>query len=241
MSSQSPQEQAKKKAAYQAVDAHIQDGMNVGIGSGSTVVYAVERLVQRAKEEKLHITCVPSSFQATQLIVDGGLTLSDLTRTPLLDVAIDGADECDSELNCIKGGGACMLQEKLLATYSKKFIVIADARKDSAKLGQQWKKGIPLEVVPAAFTPVQNKIKEVGGKPKLRMAEKKAGPVVTDNGNFVIDVDFGVVEPERVAALDAQLQAIVGIVETGLFVRMADKAYFGQEDGSVTTRDGNKK
>jgi hypothetical protein len=131
-------ETGKRSAANQAVDEWLQDGMTVGIGSGSTVVYAVERIVQRVKEEKLKITCVPTSFQATQLINDGprarhltarlgvrfttltlllrslplsgGLTLSDLGRTPSLDIAIDGADEVDSELNCIKGGGACMLQ-----------------------------------------------------------------------------------------------------------------------------------
>ena len=137
MSSLSPLEQAKQRAAHRAVNEHIKTGMNVGIGSGSTVVYAVERLVERVKSENLQITCVPSSFQATQLIVDGGLVLSDLTRTPSLDVAIDGADEVDSSLNCIKGGGACMLQEKIIISCAKKFVVIADYRKDSKQLGQQ--------------------------------------------------------------------------------------------------------
>jgi len=142
MSSQtslSPQELAKQKAAHQAVDAHIRSGMKVGIGSGSTVVYAVERLVQRVRDEKSlsDVVCVASSFQAVQLITEGGLVLSDLSRTPRLDVAIDGADEVDSALNCIKGGGACMLQEKVVASCADKFIVIADARKDSKQLGQQ--------------------------------------------------------------------------------------------------------
>jgi ribose 5-phosphate isomerase A len=105
----SPLESAKRAAAYQAVDEHVATNMVVGIGSGSTVVYAVERIVQRVKAEGLVLQCVPSSFQATQLINEGGLHLSDLSRTPVIDVAIDGADEVDASLNCIKGGGACML------------------------------------------------------------------------------------------------------------------------------------
>jgi DeoR/GlpR family transcriptional regulator of sugar metabolism len=146
MSSQtslSPQELAKQKAAHQAVDAHIRSGMKVGIGSGSTVVYAVERLVQRVRDEKSlsDVVCVASSFQAVQLITEGGLVLSDLSRTPRLDVAIDGADEVDSARNCIKGGGACMLQEKVVASCADKFIVIADTRKDSKQLGQQVRVG----------------------------------------------------------------------------------------------------
>lgn len=100
----------------------------------------------------------------------------------------------------------------------------------------QWKKGIPLEVVPLAYVPVMNRLKALGGKPVLRMAQQKAGPVVTDNGNFVIDVDFGVVESSAVAALDASLQSIVGVVETGLFVGLAQKAYFGTTDGQVSSR-----
>ena len=237
-SSLSPLELAKQKAAHQAVDNHVKSGMRVGIGSGSTVVYAVERLGQRKKDEKdFEITCVPSSFQATQLITNAGLTLSDLSRTPELDVAIDGADEVDASLNCIKGGGGCMLQEKLVVSCAHRFIVVADQRKDSTVLGTQWKQGIPIEVVPSAWVPVSNALKKMGGKPTLRMAVKKAGPVLTDNANFIIDVDFGTVAPEKVGPLDAQLQAIVGVVETGLFVGRAEKAYFGQEDGSVKTRN----
>jgi ribose 5-phosphate isomerase A len=114
--------------------------------------------------------------------------------------------------------------------------VIADSRKDSKQLGEQWKKGIPLEVVSMAYVPVMKRLEEMGGKPKLRMAKEKAGPVVTDNGNFVIDVDFGVLAPSSVHELNQKLLNIVGIVETGLFVRMAEKAYFGKEDGSVSSR-----
>lgn len=239
-SSLPPLEQAKQRAAHQAVDAHIKSGMRVGIGSGSTVVYAVERLEQRRHSEGLEVTCVPSSFQATALITKAGLTLSDLSRTPHLDVAIDGADEVDAALNCIKGGGGCMLQEKIVVSCAAKFIVVADARKDSAKLATQWTKGIPLEVIPSAHVPVCNALRAMGGTPTLRMAgASKAGPVVTDNGNFVVDVVMNggkPIEVSEVAELDRKLQDIVGVVETGLFVGRAAEAYFGQEDGSVKHR-----
>lgn len=215
----------------------------MGIGSGSTVVFVVERLVELVQKGKLKdLLCVPTSFQSTQLIIasQGALTLTDLSRTPELDLALDGADEVDDNLNCIKGGGACMLQEKIVAASAIKFVVVADETKDSKRLGEKWKKGIPLEVVPMAHVPVMNKLKAMGGKPVLRMAgEKKAGPVVTDNGNFVVDVDFGLLggsDGRDVAQLDQQLQAIVGVVETGLFVGMASKAYFGNKDGSVSSR-----
>ena len=103
-------EQAKKIAAEKAIDEHIKDNMVVGIGSGSTIVYGVNRLAERVKNENLNIICIPTSFQAKQLIVQNKLVLGELERNPVLDVAIDGADECDLALNCIKGGGGCLLQ-----------------------------------------------------------------------------------------------------------------------------------
>lgn len=103
-------ETAKKIAAEKAVNDHVKDNLIVGIGSGSTIVYAVNRLVERVKTEKLNIVCIPTSFQAKQLILQNHLTLGELETYPVLDVAIDGADECDRDLNCIKGGGGCLLQ-----------------------------------------------------------------------------------------------------------------------------------
>ncbi|XP_064120660.1 ribose-5-phosphate isomerase-like [Macrobrachium nipponense] len=151
------------------------DGDKVGIGSGSTVVYAVERLAQRVGEEGLQVTCVPTSFQARQLIIQNNLKLSDLEITPELDVAIDGADEADANLTLIKGGGGCQLQEKIVASAAKLFVVIADYRKDSTSLGEQWKKGVPIEVVPMAYRPVQMKLESLlGGKAVLREAKSKA-------------------------------------------------------------------
>lgn len=228
-------EDAKKLAGFSAVNDWVKDGMIVGVGSGSTVVYVVERLVERVREEKLNIVCVPTSFQANQLIVNGGLPLGDLSRYPVLDVAIDGADEVDGDMNLIKGGGGCQTQEKIVASCAQKFVVVADYRKMSKTLGEKWKKGIPIEVIPMAYAPTLHKIKALGGKGVLRMAKNKAGPVVSDNGNFIIDADFGSIKDP--AKLNNELIHVAGVVETGLFCGMACKAYFGMEDGSVQTQE----
>merc|ERR1712083_522007 len=132
---------------------------------------------------------------------------------------IDGADEVDINLNCIKGGGGCQTQEKIIASCSKQFVVVADYRKDATTLCEKWKKGVPVEVIPLAYVPVMKKIETMGGKPKLRMAKSKAGPLVTDNGSFILDVDFGLVK--EVEKLNQSLMMIPGVVETGLFVNMA--------------------
>jgi len=231
-------EAGKKAAAYAAVDEQIKNNHAVGIGSGSTVIYAVERLAERVKTENLSIVCTPTSFQARQLIVQNGLQLTDLEQHPELDIAIDGADEVDQNLVCIKGGGGCQTQEKIVAACAKKFVVIADDRKDSKYLGQQWTKGVPIEVVPLAYHPVSKKIEStLGGKAVLRMAKNKAGPVVTDNGHFVIDWQFEGNNSGKWAGINTQITMIPGVVETGLFVNMACKAYFGTAEGTVVTRE----
>jgi len=208
--------------------------MALGIGSGSTIVYAVEHIAKRVKDENLKLICVPTSFQAKNLIIKLNLTLSSLDQHPELDLVIDGADEVDENLNLIKGGGACQTQEKIIASCGKRFIIVADYRKNSKKLGQNWKNGIPIEVLPMAYVPIMKKLQTLGGKPVLRMGEKKAGPVVTDNGGFILDVDFG--EIDNPADLERKISVIPGVVETGLFVRMAAKAYFGNSDGTVSTK-----
>ncbi|XP_010708959.1 ribose-5-phosphate isomerase [Meleagris gallopavo] len=153
-----------------------------------------------------------------------------------LDVAIDGADEVDSDLNLIKGGGGCLTQEKIVAGYAKCFIVIADYRKKSESLGEQWKKGIPIEVIPMAYVPVTRALtKNFGGAAELRMAVSKAGPVVTDNGNFILDWKFDKVH--EWSEVNTAIKMIPGVVETGLFIDMAEVVYFGMEDGSVSVRE----
>ncbi|XP_038071329.1 ribose-5-phosphate isomerase-like [Patiria miniata] len=226
-------EVAKRAAAYAAVDTHVKDNYRLGVGSGSTIVYAVERLAQRVKEEKLSVQCVPTSFQARQLIVNNGLVLSDLEKTPQLDVAIDGADEVDRDLNLIKGGGGCQTQEKIVAANAKYLVVIADYRKKSSHLGEHWDRGVPIEVIPLAYRPIMNTLAlQLGGEAVLRMAKSKAGPVVTDNGNFILDWKFKAV-PESWEAVNQQIKMIPGVVETGLFIKMTRQVYFGMEDGSI--------
>ncbi|CAG9836085.1 unnamed protein product [Diabrotica balteata] len=232
-SSMSSLKEAKRLAAYKAVDEHVKDGHIVGVGSGSTAVFAVDRLAERYHKEKINIKCVPTSFQSRQLVLQNQLPLADLDLYPQLDVCIDGADEVDANMVLIKGGGGCLLQEKIVASCSKKLVVIADYTKDSEKLGQQYKKGIPIEVSPMAYVPIRRKIElTFGGNVQLREAVMKAGPVVTDNGNFILDwKDFNQDYDWRM--VNTELLQIPGVVETGLFVDMAVMAYFGMPDGSV--------
>jgi len=232
--------QAKRCAARAAVDRFVKNGQVVGIGSGSTIEFAVDRLAERAKSENLKVSCVPTSFQARQLIVKYNLLLTDLDRNPVLDVAIDGADEVDSNKVLIKGGGGCLTQEKIVAHAAKKFVVIADFTKDSEHLGQRWSKGVPIEVIPMAYIPIINSLEtEFGGKVVLRMAKSKAGPVVTDNGNFIVDWIFE--EPksfnDRWPEVNTFIKMLPGVVETGLFVDMANTIIFGSEDGGLKTVD----
>jgi len=228
-------EEAKKKAAFAAVDNHVDNNSVVGVGSGSTIVYAVERLAEKVKQEGMSVRCIPTSFQARQLILSNKLTLTDLEQDPEIDVTIDGCDEADKNLTVIKGGGGCLTQEKIVATYSKKFIVIADYRKQSQQLGQAWDY-VPLEVIPMAYLPLSRLIeRRLGGEARLRMAKAKAGPVVTDNGNLVLDWYWDKTRELEGGwgEVDKRISCMAGVVETGLFVDMADRAYFGREDGGV--------
>lgn len=229
-------EKSKKLCAYAAVDENLDPKLHkvIGIGSGSTVVYIAERIGQL--ESKLNFTCIPTGFQSKQLIIDNGLKLGSIEENPIIDIAFDGADEIDSDLNLIKGGGACQLQEKIVADCSKKFIIVADDRKNSGKLGRSWKKGVPIEVIPSAYTKIINELKALGGNPTVRPGTPaKAGPVISDNGNFIIDCDFNEIEPSNVKELNNKIKMMVGVVETGLFVNMAEKAYIGNSDGTVST------
>lgn len=227
-------EHAKRMAAFRAVDANFPPHAKVvGIGSGSTVVYVAERIGQLAN--KGDFVCIPTGFQSKQLIIDNGLTLGTIEQYPEIDIAFDGADEVDAQLNLIKGGGACLFQEKLVASLAAKFVVVADTRKQSpSTLGVAWRKGVPIEVVPNAYAVVTRHLAAMGAVlVVLRQGgAAKAGPVVTDNNNFLIDADFGAISDP--AALHEKLKLMVGVVDTGLFVGMATKAYFGAESGEVT-------
>jgi len=228
-------ENAKKKAAYTAIDEFVREGMIIGIGSGSTIIYAVERLISRVKNEGLKITCIPTSFQSYQLITSNKLNLGNLDLYPDIDIDIDGADEIDNNLNLIKGGGGCHVHEKIIANNSKQMVVIADYRKESINLGEKWRNGIPIEVIPIAYVPIMKKLEKMGGKPILRMGKNKAGPCISDNGNFIIDVDFGVIN--NPIELNEKIKSIPGVIDTGIFINNKDAnivaAYIGLENGNV--------
>ena len=224
-------EKGKKTAAIKAVEENVKSGMVLGIGSGSTVVYAVEKIAELNSANNLNLKCVPTSFQSYQLIIDHGLTLVSLDQYPELDLDIDGADEIDKDLNLIKGGGGCLVQEKIIASNSRRLIIIADFRKKSELLGEKWKKGVPVEVIPMSYVPLMKKLEGLGGSPKLRMAQAKVGPLVTDNGNFIIDVDFGTINNPK--ELNTKVLNIPGVVDTGLFIDMTSKAYIGTSEGDV--------
>jgi len=217
-------EKAKKNAALEAVK-HLRNGFTVGLGSGSTAAYAIEEIGRRMKHEELRVQGVPTSYQAFMLAVQHGIPATTLEEQPTLDLTIDGADQIDPQLDLIKGMGGALAREKIVASASKKLIIIADENKKVKVLGEN-NHPVPVEALPFAASLVMRRIREMGGTPVLREGKRKVGPVITDNGNVIIDADFQLVhEP---AELERKLKFLPGIVETGLFIRMADVAYVGK-------------
>jgi ribose 5-phosphate isomerase A len=216
-----PIQQAKKAAALEAVK-HVKDNFVVGLGSGTTVAFAIEALGEKAKKEHLNILGIPSSNQAFQLAVQYGVPITTLDEHPVIDVTIDGADQVTPDLHLIKGMGAALLREKIVAAASKLNIIIVDATKKVDVLGQNHQV-VPVEVLPFALALVKRKIVEAGGKPVIREGKGKLGAIITDNGNVILDVDFGeIADPE---ALEAKIKLIPGVIETGLFNNLTDIVY----------------
>jgi ribose 5-phosphate isomerase A len=209
-------------AAVKAVD-HVKDGFVVGLGSGTTVAYALRELGKKIRLGELHISGVPTSYQAHMLAVQHHIPTTTLDEHRRLDIGIDGADQVDEQLNMIKGVGGALTREKIVASASRMNVVVIDETKLTRQLGVN--QAVPIEVLPFAMSTVTARLKEWGSKPVLREAERKLGPVVTDNGNFILDVDLGPIrKPEE---LNQRLKTIPGIVETGLFVGMAKMVYVG--------------
>ncbi|MDR0371982.1 MAG: ribose-5-phosphate isomerase RpiA [Nitrososphaerota archaeon] len=222
-----PITEQKQKAAIAAVK-HVKDGFVVGLGSGSTAALAIEALGNRIKVENLHIMGIPSSYQAFQLAVDCGIPITTLEEYPQIDVTIDGADQLTSELFLIKGGGAALAREKIVAAASKLNVIIADQSKKVQRLGVN-NQFVPVEVIPFALAPIKRKLAELGATPVIRETKGKLGPVITDNGNAVIDGYFGeIVNP---AELSITVKMIPGVAETGFFVGLTDIAYIGMGSG----------
>ena len=209
-------EQAKRAAGYRAADM-VEEGMVVGLGTGSTVYFSIERLSERVREG-LQITGIPTSFQTALRARAAGIPLTTLDDNPVIDIAIDGADEVDPKLRLIKGRGAAHLREKCVAAAAKCFVVVVDEQKIVKNLGAA---AVPVEVLPFAIMPVLNDLRGLGCVPVIREAVKKDGPVITDNGNFIVDCKFTEIRnPEQ---LEVTLAAIPGIVESGLFCQFVKK------------------
>lgn len=216
-------EEAKRRAALAAVK-HVKDGFVVGLGSGSTTAYAITALGERVSSERLTVLGVPTSYQAFLLAVQHGIAVTTLEEHPEIDVTIDGADQIDPQLNLIKGMGAALAREKIVASASKHNIIMADESKKVQVLGEK-DHPVPVEVLPFALSIVKRRIEAVGGEAVVREGKGKLGPVITDNGNAIIDAVFGPINDA--AALEQKLKMIPGVVETGLFIGLTDIVYVG--------------
>ena len=213
----------KKRVGYEAAKL-VKDGDVVGLGTGSTTHYFIEKLGLRIKNEDITILGIPTSYQSFFLGRDSGIQITTLEEHDV-DIAVDGADEVDPKLNLIKGGGAAHTLEKIVDESAKKFVVIVDGSKIVTELGRF---PVPVEVIPQATRTVKEHLLNMGGIPQLRMAERKDGPVVTDNGNFIYDVKFTIKNPKK---LEIELNTIPGVVENGIFSQIVDEVIVGRDTG----------
>ncbi|MBN9674498.1 ribose-5-phosphate isomerase RpiA [Salipiger bermudensis] len=234
----SPIDKAKFVAAKRAAD-YVQSGMRVGLGTGSTAAWLVRCLGEKVREEGLRFRGVPTSTRTAELAREVGIEVISLDEAGWLDLTIDGADEFDSELNLIKGGGGALLQEKIVATASDEMIVIADAAKHVETLGAF---PLPVEVIPFGWTASQALLEEalvtmdvLGRKTTLRMNGER--PYITDEGNYILDLHLSRIGNARQLAM--LVNQIPGVVENGLFIDICDRVIIGYGDGRVETRDIN--
>lgn len=220
---------AAKKAVGEHVASMISSGMALGVGTGSTAAMAIEALGKRIKEEGLQVKGVATSFAAERLARQHGIQLATLDEVPDLDLAFDGADEVDPDFVLIKGRGAAQTREKIVASRAKQFIVLVDESKLVQALGHRMP--LPVEVVPMAVTPVMQVLQSLGAKAEIRMGIKKDGPVVSDQGMWVVDAMFeGITDPDHVNDV---LLKTPGVVDHGLFIELATQVLVGKADGSV--------
>ncbi|UCH56735.1 MAG: ribose-5-phosphate isomerase RpiA [Candidatus Bathyarchaeota archaeon] len=220
-------DRAKSRAAEAAAD-RIKNGSIIGLGSGSTARHLIRIIGKHLNSGKLtEIKGIPTSIQTSADAKEAGISLTTLDEYPEVDISIDGADQIDNSLDAIKGGGGALLREKVVASASKEYILIADQRKLTSRLGEGCP--LPIEVLPFSLGAVIRKIEALGASVKVRISEEKSGPVVTDNGNFILDATFGFIAQAR--NLEEELKTIPGVLETGLFLGYADEAYIGTPDG----------
>ena len=219
------QNQMKQAVADAAVN-QIKDGMVLGLGSGSTAALMIQGLGAKLSSGELkNIVGVTTSFQGEVLAAELKIPLLSLNAVDRIDLAIDGADEVDPSFQLIKGGGACHVQEKLVAARAERFVVVVDSTKLVNRLNLGFL--LPVEVLPGAWRQVKQNLEGLGGHAELRMAQRKAGPVVTDQGNLVLDLKLndGIADP---TALEQTINNIPGVLENGLFVNLADEVLVGE-------------
>ncbi len=196
--------------AFEDAASHIRDGMIIGLGSGSTVASFLDLLSQRVKSNDLNIRVIPTSLQIKLKAEELGFEIADHTLIPYIDLVYDGADEIDADLNMIKGGGGALLREKIVMYAAKKSIILASANKFVDRLNMK----VPVEVLPFARSYVIDRLKDMNGKPSIRMLNK-GYPFITENGNIILDTDFGIIEePYR---LEEEVKHIAGVIEVGIF------------------------
>ncbi|MGA2627341.1 MAG: ribose 5-phosphate isomerase A [Candidatus Bathyarchaeia archaeon] len=222
-------EDAKRRAVLKALQP-IRNGWIIGLGSGTTAAYALAEIARLSRARHFELSVVPTSHQIENLAISHGLRIKTMNEAHTVDYAIDGADQVEvPSLNLIKGGGAALLREKVVDSTAHKLAIVVDETKITKHLGD--KQPIPLEVFPFAYKSVQIKLANMGARARLRESTGKVGPVITDNGNFILDADFG--RLENPSKLDRQLKMVPGLIETGLFLKMADLVYVGRSDGNV--------
>jgi ribose 5-phosphate isomerase A len=219
---------AKRLAGEQAA-TYVEDGMLIGIGTGSTVYWTIIKLAELV-QKGLRIRGVPTSKQTEILALKQGIPLISIAEADDLDLTIDGADEVNPQLDLIKGGGGALLREKMVASISRRLIIVVDESKYVPELGRF---PLPVEVVPYGWEVSSRQIRKLGGIPNLRIRED-SNPFVTDNGNFIMDCDFTAIETP--IDLSIELNKIPGVVENGLFSNMADTVIIGCNNGLVTKR-----
>jgi ribose 5-phosphate isomerase A len=216
-----------KKAAGEKAAALVQPGMLVGLGTGSTAYWAIEKIGEMVKGG-LNIRAVATSLASEKQARELGIPITSFSEIQQLDIDIDGADEVSHDLQIIKGGGGALLREKIVAMASRKKVIVADERKYVKTLG---KFPLPIEIIPFGWEIVFRAVQSLQGGPTLRTKDDK--PYITDNGNYILDCAFGAIEnPEQ---LHHQLKAITGVVETGLFINMKPTVIIAYENGEVKT------
>ncbi|MDR2101352.1 MAG: ribose-5-phosphate isomerase RpiA [Treponema sp.] len=230
------QQGMKEMAGKGAVDALVKSGMKLGLGTGSTAIPAVRYIGALLQEGKLRdIRAVPTSFQTSIECEKWGIPLFTLNSREIngtLDLTIDGADEVDGKNHCIKGGGGALLTEKIVAYASAVYAVVVDESKLVEHLGIKFP--LPLEVVPEARIPVTRALEAYGGEIILREAVRKAGPVITDHGNLLLDIRFK--NPVDCPALEAEFNHIPGVVENGFFTRLRPVVFIARSNGELELR-----